>query len=89
MDKEKLVSLIDGQLSLPSSQPQLDEAAEKSTGEAPEKSTGEAAKNSADGDQAMMYELARSFIEAHRSGPLSPQDAEAYDRLFKYFGGNK
>jgi hypothetical protein len=81
MDKQELVSLIDGQLSLSSSKAQLDERAEKLT--------GEAAKNSADGDHTMMRELARSFMEAHRRGPLSPQDAEAYDRLFKYFGGNK
>jgi len=37
----------------------------------------------------MMRQLARSFMEAQRRGPLSPQDAEAYDTLFKYFGRNK
>lgn len=81
MDKQKLVLLIDSHLSIPSSQDQADTGVEESTGEASEESL--------DGDDAMMRQLAKSFMEAQRRGPLSPQGAEAYDTLFKYFGRNK
>jgi transcriptional regulator with XRE-family HTH domain len=81
MDKQKLVSLIDGRPSSPSDEVRVDETAEESINETP----GEPA----DGDHAMMRDLARSFIEAHRSGPVSPQDATAYDTLFKYFSRNR
>lgn len=81
MDKQELLSLIDGGLSMRSGQAQVDEPVAESTDEVAEEPT--------DSDHAMMRELAKSFIEAHRSGALSPQDAGAYDTLFKYFGRNK
>jgi transcriptional regulator with XRE-family HTH domain len=81
MDKQKLVLLIGDQMSMMSSQDQADTGVNESTGEATEES--------ADSDDAMMRELAKSFIGAQRRGPLSPQDAEAYGTLFKYFGRNK
>jgi len=81
VDKQELVLLIDGRSSPPGSPALVDEGVEELTDEAAEESTNS--------DDVMMRQLARSFMEAQRRGPLSPQDAEAYDTLFKYFGRNK
>lgn len=48
----------------------------------------DAAEELADGDDAMMRELARSFMEAQSRG-LSSQGAEAYNVLFKYFSRDR
>jgi transcriptional regulator with XRE-family HTH domain len=46
------------------------------------------AEELADSDDAMMRQLARSFMEAQSKG-LSTQGAEAYNVLFKYFSRDR
>lgn len=100
MDKERLVSLIDGQLPWPSGQAHVSEAAEgladgEVSEEPPDSEASEepadskAADEAADSNDAMMRRLANSFMTAEKKGPLSSQRAEAYLALFEYFGRNQ
>jgi transcriptional regulator with XRE-family HTH domain len=73
MDKDKLVLLIDRQSHEDSAASESDEAIDELD----------------DSDDAMMRQLARSFMEAQSKGLLSSQGAEAYTALFKYFGRDK
>lgn len=70
LEERELVSLIDSQSELPIGGAEV----------------GEAQDELADNNDLVMRQLAQSYMEAQRRGSLSPQAAEAYSKLFEYFG---